>query len=84
MARYFIHLPRDGSTALFWRGLAGFARESIHINLNLLAHAVGDDPAAPRSSGRDAGTSTGLRGRKWWYRGAGSSAFRVHVAKRRS
>jgi murein DD-endopeptidase MepM/ murein hydrolase activator NlpD len=46
MARYFVHLPSDGSPAIFWRRLAGFARQLIHINLNLLAHAVGDDPAA--------------------------------------
>ena len=46
MARYFVHLPPDGSPAIFWRRLAGFASELIHINLNLLAHAVGDDPAA--------------------------------------
>lgn len=45
MARYFLHLPPDGSPAIFWRGLAGFAGELIQINLNLLAHAVGDDPA---------------------------------------
>ena len=45
MAPYFLHLPPDGSPAIFWRGLAGFAGELIQINLNLLAHAVGDDPA---------------------------------------
>ena len=46
MARYFVLLPQDGSPGIFWRRLAGFAGELIHINLNLLAHAVGDDPAA--------------------------------------
>jgi murein DD-endopeptidase MepM/ murein hydrolase activator NlpD len=46
MARYFVHLPSNGSPAIFWRRLAGFAGELIHINLNLLAHAVGDNPAA--------------------------------------
>lgn len=46
MARYFVHLPSNGSPAIFWRRLAGFAGELIHIDLNLLAHAVGDDPAA--------------------------------------
>ncbi|GAB3138607.1 hypothetical protein GCM10027057_18880 [Marisediminicola antarctica] len=46
MSRYFVHLPPDGSPALFWRGLAGFPGGVIHINLNLLAHAVGDDPSA--------------------------------------
>ena len=46
MARYFVHLPPDGSPALFWRRLAGFAGELIQINLNLLAHAAGDDPAS--------------------------------------
>jgi len=45
MARYFIHLPPDGSPAIFWRTLSRVAGELIHINLNLLAHAVGDDPA---------------------------------------
>jgi murein DD-endopeptidase MepM/ murein hydrolase activator NlpD len=45
MAHYFVHLPPNGSPAIFWRRLAGFAGELIHINLNLLAHAVGDDPA---------------------------------------
>jgi hypothetical protein len=44
VARYFVHLPPDGSSAIFWRRLAGFAGELIQINLNLLAHAVGDDP----------------------------------------
>lgn len=46
MARYFVHLPPDGSPAIFWRSLSGVAGELIHINLSLLAHAVGDDPAA--------------------------------------
>ena len=45
MARYFVILPQDGSPGMYRRRLAGFAGESIHINLNLLAHAVGDDPA---------------------------------------
>jgi len=44
-ARYFIHLPPDGSPAIFWRTLSRVAGELIHINLNLLAHAVGDLPA---------------------------------------
>ncbi len=51
MATYFVHLPPDGSPALFWRGLSGFAGEDIQINLNLLAHAVGDDPSANLPAG---------------------------------
>ena len=46
MARYFVHLPLNDLPAIFWRRLAGFASKLIHINLNLLAHAVGDNPAA--------------------------------------
>ena len=46
MARYFLHLPPDGSPALFWRGVGSFAGLPFHYNLNLLARAVGDDPAA--------------------------------------
>ena len=46
MARYFVHLPPNGSAAIFWRRVQGFARVQFHINLNLLAHAVGDDPAS--------------------------------------
>jgi hypothetical protein len=46
MARYFVHLPPDGSPPIFWRSLAGFAGELSHINLNLLAHALGDAPVA--------------------------------------
>lgn len=44
MSRYFVHLPPDGSGAIYWRHLSAFAGLPIHINLNLLAHAVGDDP----------------------------------------
>ena len=43
MARYLS--SADGSPAIFWRTLSGVARELIHINLNLLAQAVGDDQA---------------------------------------
>lgn len=46
MARYFVHLPPDGSPALFWRGAGNFAGLFFHYNLNLLARAVGDDPSA--------------------------------------
>jgi murein DD-endopeptidase MepM/ murein hydrolase activator NlpD len=45
MSRYFVHLPPDGTPAIYWRALSGFAGELIQINLNLLAHTMGDDPA---------------------------------------
>jgi hypothetical protein len=45
MARYFVHLPSDGSSALFWRDAEYFAGEPFQYNLNLLAHAKGDNPA---------------------------------------
>lgn len=50
MAHYFLlpHLPD-----IFWRSLATCAGESIHKNLNLLAHAVGDDPTAALLTGRE-------------------------------
>jgi hypothetical protein len=46
MARYFVHLPPNGSPAIFWRSSAAekYAGEQFQVNLNLLAHAVGDDP----------------------------------------
>ena len=46
MARYFVHLPPDGSPAIFWRDAERFAGEWFQYNLNLLAQAVGDNPAA--------------------------------------
>lgn len=46
MARYFVHRPPDGSAPIFWRGSSRFAGERFQYNLNLLAHAVGDDPAS--------------------------------------
>lgn len=50
MARYFVHLPPDGSPAIFWRTLSGLAGELIHINLSLLAHVLQDVPVAPAGS----------------------------------
>jgi len=44
MARYFVHLPTDGSAPIFWRAGGGFAGERFHYNLSLLALAAGDDP----------------------------------------
>ncbi len=35
VGRYFVHLPPDGSSAVYWRGLGGFAGELIQINLNI-------------------------------------------------
>lgn len=45
MARYFVHLPPNGSAPIFWRESSRFAGVRFQYNLNLLAHAVGDDPA---------------------------------------
>jgi murein DD-endopeptidase MepM/ murein hydrolase activator NlpD len=45
MARYFVLNPTDGTPGWFWRRRASFAGHPVHINLNLLAHAVGDVPA---------------------------------------
>lgn len=44
MARYFVHLPPDGSAPIFWRAGGDFAGEIFHYNLSLLALAAGDDP----------------------------------------
>jgi murein DD-endopeptidase MepM/ murein hydrolase activator NlpD len=46
MARYFVHLPPDGSPAIFWREIGNFCGLPFHYNLNLLARAVGDDPTS--------------------------------------
>lgn len=46
-----MHQPDDGSPAIFWRGVQGHAGELFQINLNLLAHAVGDVPRAPQGGG---------------------------------
>lgn len=45
MARYFVANPPDGSAGFLWRRLASFGGQPIHINLHLLAHALGDVPA---------------------------------------
>ncbi len=45
MARYFAHLPPDGSPAIYWRRVGLFAGLPFHYNFNLLARAVGDDPS---------------------------------------
>ena len=51
MARYFLHLTPDGSSVVFWRQAGSFAGELYHYNLNLLAHAVGDNPGTGLPAG---------------------------------
>lgn len=45
MPRYFVHLPPDGSPAIFSRRVGHFSGLAFHYNLNLFARAVGDDPS---------------------------------------
>lgn len=45
MSRYFVHHPPTaGVGPIYWRSLSNFAELPIHINLNLLAHVLGDSP----------------------------------------
>jgi hypothetical protein len=45
MSRYFVHHPPTPTVEPFyWRSLSLFADQPIHINLNLLAHVLGDSP----------------------------------------
>ena len=46
MARYFVHLPPDGSPAIYSRAVGNFSGLPFHYNLNLLARALGDEPSA--------------------------------------
>ena len=47
VSRYFVHHPPTATVEPFyWRSLSGFADQPIHINLNLLAHVLGDSPTA--------------------------------------
>jgi murein DD-endopeptidase MepM/ murein hydrolase activator NlpD len=53
MARYFVHLPPDGSSAIYWRKVGSFAGLPFHYNFNLLARALGDDPSAGKPAWAD-------------------------------
>jgi hypothetical protein len=47
MSRYFVHHPPTATVEPFyWRSLSPYAHQPIHINLNLLAHVLGDSPTA--------------------------------------
>jgi hypothetical protein len=47
VSRYFLHHPPTATVEPFyWRSLSRFAEQPIHINLNLLAHVLGDSPTA--------------------------------------
>ena len=46
MSRYFLHVAPESGSRFYWRSAQDFAGIKVHINLNLLAHAVGDRPPA--------------------------------------
>ncbi len=46
MARYFLH-DAGGTRQFFWRSVQSFAGVHLHLNLNLLARALGDRPPLP-------------------------------------
>jgi|GEM_PF-4227086 len=49
MSRYFHHVAPQSGNVIFWRGMQTFAGVPVHINLNLLATAVGDVPPSDAS-----------------------------------
>lgn len=62
MARYFLHEAPSGNAHFYWRSVQRFAGVPLHLNLNLLAHALGDRPPSGVTlvSGED--YDTGLSG----------------------
>jgi hypothetical protein len=44
MSRYFHHVAPASGASFFWRDVQSFAGVRLHLNLNLLAMAVGDTP----------------------------------------
>lgn len=46
MSKYFLHEPPSGRGQFYWRSVQTFAGVPLHLNLNLLAHALGDRPPA--------------------------------------
>jgi hypothetical protein len=46
MSKYFLHETLSGSARFYWRSVQTFAGVPLHLNLNLLAHALGDRPPA--------------------------------------
>src|SRR5688500_6579706 len=44
MPRYFHHIGPTSRALIFWRDVQTFPGVKVHINLNLLAAAVGDTP----------------------------------------
>lgn len=46
MSKYFLHEAPTGGARFYWRSVQTFAGVPLHLNLNLLAHALGDRPPA--------------------------------------
>jgi hypothetical protein len=44
MARYFLHVAPSSGARFYWRRVQTYAGIRLHLNLNLLAYAVGDRP----------------------------------------
>ena len=44
MSKYFLHDAPSGSALFYWRTVQTFAGVPLHLNLNLLAHALADRP----------------------------------------
>lgn len=46
MSKYFLHEAPSGSRGFYWRSVQTFGSVPLHLNLNLLAHALEDRPPA--------------------------------------
>jgi hypothetical protein len=46
VSKYFLHEAPSGSARFYWRSVQTFSGVPLHLNLNLLAHALGDRPPA--------------------------------------
>ena len=46
MSRYFLHVARSSGARFYWRPVQRYARVRLHLNLNLLAHMLGDQSPA--------------------------------------